>query len=138
MSFGQAVQTCFSKYVDWKGRAGRAEFWWWFLFVIIVEVVVQILWRATGSAAFLALYIVIALALILPGIAVTVRRLHDTGRSGWWYWIALIPIVGGIILLVFMLMRGTPGPNRYGPGTDGGYPGGAAYPPPPGYPPAQN
>jgi uncharacterized membrane protein YhaH (DUF805 family) len=115
MSFIESIQTCFSKYVTWQGRAGRAEYWWWALFAFIVYVVGIILDVAVKS--FIPV-LILALVLLLPSLAVLVRRLHDTGRSGWWYWIGLVPLVGGIILLVFTLTAST-GANQYGNGPEG-------------------
>ena len=66
-----------------------------------------------SRAAGIVLYVVVGLPLVLAGISLAVRRLHDTNRSGWWWWIGLVPLVGGIVLLVFYLLSGTPGPNRY-------------------------
>jgi uncharacterized membrane protein YhaH (DUF805 family) len=115
MSFVEAIQTCFSKFVTWQGRAGRAEYWWWILFTLIVYVVGVIIDVPLKSPIPTILLI---LVLLLPSLAVLVRRLHDTGRSGWWYWIGLVPLVGGIILLVFVCSA-SQGPNSYGNGPDG-------------------
>jgi uncharacterized membrane protein YhaH (DUF805 family) len=115
MSFIESIQTCFSKYVTWQGRAGRAEYWWWVLFAFIVYIVGFIIDLVAKSPIPV---IILALVLLLPSLAVVVRRLHDTGRSGWWYWIALIPFVGGIILLVFVCSAST-GSNQYGNGPEG-------------------
>ena len=104
MSFGEAVKTCFSKYVDFSGRAPRSEFWWFVLFVIIVSVV----------ALLIGLNTLFGLAMLLPSIAVTVRRLHDTDRSGWWYLLVFVPLLGIIILIIFCVMKGTEGQNRFG------------------------
>jgi uncharacterized membrane protein YhaH (DUF805 family) len=131
MGFGDAVRTCFQKYVEFKGRASRPEYWWFFLSYVIVYVVGLILVGAVRGLYFL-LWIAL-LAYFLPLLAAAVRRLHDTGRSGWWYLIALIPIVGFIILIVLLAGEGQPGPNQYGPppGAAGG-----ALPTPPPPPPA--
>ena len=132
MSFGDAVRTCFSKYADGKGRAGRPEYWWFFLSYIIVYIVALIIGGAIKASwlVFIAL-----LVYIVPLIAAAVRRLHDTGRSGWWYLISLIPLVGTIILIVFLASEGNPGPNEYGPPPGmAALPGTGAPPPPP--PPA--
>lgn len=115
MSFVQSIQTCFSKFTTWEGRAGRAEYWWWILFTLIIYVVGVVIDVALKSPIPTILLI---LVLLLPSIAVLVRRLHDTGRSGWWYWIGLVPLVGGIILLVFVCSA-SQGPNSYGNGPDG-------------------
>ena len=117
MGFGQAVSTCFSKYATFAGRARRSEYWWFFLFNIIVSIVATVIDAALGTA-FVAL--LVALALIVPSIAVGVRRLHDTGRSGWWMLIGLVPLVGGIVLLVFFASDSTPETNDYGPSPKGG------------------
>jgi uncharacterized membrane protein YhaH (DUF805 family) len=100
------------KYVVFEGRARRKEYWMFFLFNIIISVVLAIIDGIIGTAGILGgLY---ALAVLLPGIAVTVRRLHDTGRTGWWVLVALIPLIGAIVLLVFMCLDSQPGSNNYG------------------------
>ena len=119
MDFKQAVLTCLrDKYVDFKGRAGKAEFWWFFLAQIIVLVV-------AGMISDI-LYVIVALALLLPGLAVGARRLHDTGRSGWWLLLGLIPLIGFIVLVVFWVGNSTPA-NEWGEGPSG--PAAAALPP---------
>jgi len=108
----------FKKYVDFTGRAQRAEYWFFFLFNLIVAVVLAIIDAAMSHSAqgpgVGILGLIYALAAFLPGLAVTVRRLHDTDRSGWWILIGLIPLIGAIILLVFMIIDSTPGANEYG------------------------
>jgi uncharacterized membrane protein YhaH (DUF805 family) len=93
MTFAESVRTCFNKYVDFNGVASRSEFWWFMLFALIVGVV---LGAVNVTVANLA-----ALAMLLPQLAVGARRLHDTGRSGWWQLLVLIPIIGIIVLIVF-------------------------------------
>jgi len=112
MSFADAVRSVLTKYVTFTGRARRSEFWWFGLFALIVYVVAAIIDAAAGISVFT---IIVALALFLPSLAVTVRRLHDTGRSGWWILIGLIPLVGGLVLLVFECQDSQPGSNNYGP-----------------------
>jgi len=120
MGFADAIRSVLSKYVVFSGRARRSEFWWFALFALILYIVVGIIDLAIGSSVLL---LIVALALLLPSLAVTVRRLHDTGRSGWWILISLVPFVGGIILLVFECQDSQPGANAYGPSPkDGGYP----------------
>jgi uncharacterized membrane protein YhaH (DUF805 family) len=108
-------------YAVFTGRADLGEFWWfilaWFVSYIGLIVVGGILGGIADFFAFLFIlvYFVYAIGMIVPSVAVMVRRLHDTGRSGWWYFIGLVPFVGGIILLVFLASRGNPGPNEYGP-----------------------
>ena len=99
MTFGESIRTCFSKYVDFNGVASRSEFWWFILFVFIVGLVLNIVDRVLGTAA--VLYALFVLAVLLPYLAVGARRLHDTGRSGWWWLISLIPVIGTIVLIVF-------------------------------------
>jgi uncharacterized membrane protein YhaH (DUF805 family) len=101
------------RYTQFVGRAGRAEFWWFELASFIIVTVLSILGRA--SVVFSVLGLIYALAVLVPSIAVGVRRLHDTGRSGWWLLMLLVPLVGLIVLLVFFVSEGTPGPNQYGP-----------------------
>jgi uncharacterized membrane protein YhaH (DUF805 family) len=121
MSFTAAVRSVLSQYVGFGGRARRAEYWWFVLFSVLVGIVTSILDIALGtdfegSVTSGGLFNLIAnLALLLPSLAVAVRRLHDTDRSGWWILIALIPLIGAIVLLVFFVQDGTAGPNRFGP-----------------------
>ena len=125
MSFADAVRSAFSKYVTFSGRARRSEFWWFALFAGIVYIVAGIIDAAIGNQV---LGYLVGLALLLPSLAVTVRRLHDTGRSGWWILIGLVPLIGAIVLLVFEVQDSQPGTNSYGPspkavGADPAYPG---------------
>jgi uncharacterized membrane protein YhaH (DUF805 family) len=112
MSFADAIRSVFSKYVVFSGRARRSEFWWYALFAAIVYIVAAIIDAAIGSPV---VGYIVALALLLPSLAVTVRRLHDTGRSGWWILIGIIPLIGAIVLLVFEVQDSQPGTNNYGP-----------------------
>lgn len=120
MSFQEAVTTVLTKkYADFSGRARRSEYWWFALAAFLLLAVPYVLGLAV-SKVFLVLFFVAWLGLLVPSIAVTVRRLHDTGKSGWFYLVAFIPFVGGIILLVFTVMDSTPGDNQYGPNPKGG------------------
>jgi uncharacterized membrane protein YhaH (DUF805 family) len=137
------------KYTDFSGRAPRAEYWWYTLAVIVVAIVISIVESMLGLDAMVGPYgpvtLLFMVALIVPGCAVTVRRLHDTNRSGWWILVALVPyailgfmmgrgaaegdmsgiatvglfslvaLAGAIALLVFMILPGNQGDNRYGP-----------------------
>ncbi len=109
------------KYADFTGRARRAEYWWFVLinFVVIFSLLVLTIILSGSNDSLTGLggiiYAVYALGVILPSLAVTVRRLHDTGKSGWMLLIGLIPFVGPIILLVFYFTDGEPGANQYGP-----------------------
>ena len=103
------------KYAVFAGRARRTEYWMFALVNFIISVVLQIIARASGSNVLTIISLVYALALLLPGLAVLVRRLHDIGKSGAWFWIVLIPLVGPIWLLVLMATAGERNANRYGP-----------------------
>lgn len=100
-------------YANFSGRANRAEFWWFVLANAIVSGVLQILGNA--STIFTVLAAVYGLAVLIPALAVAVRRLHDTNRSGWWLLIGLVPCVGIIILIVFYATPGMPTDNDHGP-----------------------
>ncbi len=101
------------KFATFRGRARRSEYWMFTLFNVIVSTVLFMVDMALGTMFLLgALY---GLAAIIPGLAVTVRRLHDTGKSGWWILITLIPILGTIAFLVFMFQDSYAGDNEYGP-----------------------
>ncbi len=134
MNFGTSVKTCFSKYVTFHGRASRSEFWWWVLFTIVASMLLgsidSILFgtvttheggfeASTDRPFFSGLF---QLAILLPSLAVTVRRLHDTDRTGWWVLLCLVPLIGPIVLIVWWASAGTRGPNRFGqdPLTSGG------------------
>jgi uncharacterized membrane protein YhaH (DUF805 family) len=130
MTFSEAVRTCFRKYADFTGRASRPEYWWFFLSYVLLYFAALIVDAAIGSPFFVLL---VGLGYFLPMLAAGVRRLHDTGRSGWWLLVSLVPIVGGIILLVLLASAGEPGPNRYGPppGEVPARPDSGTVPPPP-------
>ena len=121
MGFTDAVKTCFSKYVTFSGRASRSEYWWFSLFIslgsIVAAIVDMLLFGydpvAPGSVGWISG--LFTLAIFLPSLSVMVRRLHDKDRSGWWYFIVLIPLIGLFILLYWFVTRGTVGPNRFGP-----------------------
>ncbi|WP_114424140.1 DUF805 domain-containing protein [Nocardioides houyundeii] len=118
MDFMTAVRTCFSKYVDFSGRARRSEYWWFALFTVIVGLVASILDTFLGTdiedSGNGVVSLLSSLALLLPTLAVGARRLHDTGRSGWWQLLGLIPIIGWIIQIVWMVFDSEPGDNKYG------------------------
>jgi uncharacterized membrane protein YhaH (DUF805 family) len=106
------------KYAVFNGRARRKEYWYFVLFYIIITIVLVVIDRVIGSfsaeAGIGLLGGLYTLAVLIPSIAVAVRRLHDTDRSGWWLLIALIPLIGAIVLLVFLVQDGKPGENQYG------------------------
>lgn len=104
MTFGESISTCFSKYATFDGRASRSEYWWWFLFTFLGSAAAGIV-NETASALF-------SLAVLLPSVAVGVRRLHDTDRSGWFLLLWVIPLIGWIILVVWAVQEGKE-PNRF-------------------------
>jgi uncharacterized membrane protein YhaH (DUF805 family) len=117
MGFGEAIQSGFNHYVTFSGRAQRSAYWYWTLFVIIVSIVLNFIDVALGTAGLIGG--LVGLALLLPGLSVSIRRLHDLDRTGWWLLIILTGI-GMILLIVWFCMRGTVGPNGYGPDPLGG------------------
>lgn len=185
MSFGQSVKSVFRQYATFSGRARRSEYWWFYLFSSLVSLPGSMIFLGTYLAAVIPAMsdnsyadgtlrddwyqdinwglliggampmILVGLALFVPGLALMVRRLHDTGRSGWWYFIAFVPL-GSYVLLVFMFFDSQPYDNIYGPDPKaatrytGGFPPAAyaqpaqagypaappAYPTQPGYPTA--
>ncbi len=100
------------KYAVFNGRATRKEYWMFFLFNIIASIIVSII-DNTLNIGFLAM--LYSLAVIIPSIAVAARRLHDTGRSGWWLLICLVPFIGVIVFIVFAVQDSQPNENKYGP-----------------------
>lgn len=120
MGFGEAIQSGFSNYVNFRGRSARSEYWYWILFAVILSAIAQFVDYLIGGSRFGALSVLVGLALILPDIAVGVRRLHDRDKSGWFLLLSLIPLIGSIILLVWFCQRGTVGPNRFGEDPLGG------------------
>ena len=107
------------KYAVFSGRSRRMEYWYFVLFNIIVGVVLALIDMLIGTFSAMSniglLSGIYSLAVLIPTLAVMVRRLHDIDRTGWWILINLIPLIGTIVLLVFALTPGTPGSNRYGP-----------------------
>jgi uncharacterized membrane protein YhaH (DUF805 family) len=100
------------KYTDFNGRARRKEYWMFTLFNVIIIAVLQFVDGLLGTSDVIR--IIYSIAVLVPSLAVAFRRLHDTGRSGWWLLIGLIPVIGWIVLIVFMVQDGTPGQNQYG------------------------
>lgn len=114
MSFTQAIRSGFANYVNFSGRAVASEFWWWQLFVLLVAFAGGAIDGAFNLNADI-LADLWALATLLPGLAVSVRRLHDSDRSGWWLFALMIPFVGLVLLVVWFIQDGTAGDNRFGP-----------------------
>jgi uncharacterized membrane protein YhaH (DUF805 family) len=124
MSFSDAIATCFRKYAVFSGRATRPEYWYFVLFVYLLAIPLAVIavsasdpggeQLSSGAATAVVVLSLGYLAVLLPTWAAMVRRLHDTDHSGWFMFVSLIPLVGGIIVLVTLATDGTPGPNRYG------------------------
>jgi uncharacterized membrane protein YhaH (DUF805 family) len=112
LSMPEAVRRVLTQYATFTGRARRSEYWWFALAQIIASFVASALDQALGT---ILLSLLVGLGLLIPSIAVGVRRLHDTGRSGWWLLIAFVPLVGAIVLIVFFVQDSQPGTNQYGP-----------------------
>ncbi len=100
------------KYAIFNGRSRRTEYWMFILFNLLIAITIAMLETATGVVGLSLIY---GLAMLIPGFSVTIRRLHDTDRSGWWLLISLVPLIGWIIFLIFMVLEGKPERNRFGP-----------------------
>ncbi len=115
-NFRQAIQSGFANYTKFSGRTSVMEFWYWVLFTIICTAVTGIL----DAVLFPSLTLVspfsdtFAVATLLPSLAVSMRRLHDTGRSGWWMLLFLVPLIGALVLIVWWVGQGSAGDNKYG------------------------
>lgn len=125
--------TVLRKYAVFEGRARRKEYWYFTLFNFLIMVVLQILkviatesGDNAGATLFEVLYILYILGVIVPSLTLSVRRLHDTGHSGWWCFIAFLPIIGSIVLLVWFVSDSNPQANPYGPNPKTGS-GGPAF-----------
>ena len=131
MSFTDAFRTGFSKYVTFSGRARRSELWFFVLSYAVVYLVAAAIFGgiagATQKPAIVIAAALVPLGYALPMLAAAIRRLHDTGRSGWYYFMGFIPVAGPIILLVALCQDSAPGDNAYGPNPKGiaapGFPG---------------
>jgi uncharacterized membrane protein YhaH (DUF805 family) len=122
MNFGQAIASGFQKYVTFSERAPRSEFWYWALFVFLVSILTNIVdFVMFPSGSFGPVSGIWQLAVFLPGLAVSIRRLHDVDRSGWWF-LLIFTIIGALLLLYWDCVRGTSGPNRFGPDPLAGMP----------------
>lgn len=112
MSFVDATKTCLMKYVDFNGRARRSEYWYFVLFNFILSVIASMIDKVIGHNIFST---IVTLALLLPGLAATVRRLHDIGKRWVWILISFIPLVGWILMIVYTCQDSAPGENEFGP-----------------------
>ena len=114
MNFGEAIKSGFSNYANFQGRARRSGFWNWYLFAWLVNAAFWVLSSGKSDNFFGMLGFLVSAALLLPGLAYAVRRLHDTNRSGWHVLFILIPLVGWIFLLVWLVADSEAGDNRFG------------------------
>ena len=114
MNFFEAISSGFRNYVNFSGRAARSEYWYWTLFTAIAYIVAYIIDSVVDPDTQVVTGL-FALATIIPSIAIAVRRLHDLDRTGWWFLLGFIPLIGAIILLIWYATKGTDGPNRFGP-----------------------
>ena len=146
IGFVDAIKRGFKKYATFSGRASRSEYWWWYLFTFLVYLVLGVPLYVVGIATsrdggrtpgtlaipLIILLTVFALGIIVPSLALTVRRLHDAGYSGLLALLFLIPYVGGLVILIFALLPSSPAGAKYDPvpATSPGYP---PYPPQPPY-----
>ncbi|QDT22607.1 Inner membrane protein YhaI [Gimesia chilikensis] len=109
--------TVLKKYAEFSGRARRKEYWMFVLMNFLVGIVIAFIGAIigeTGGLISVSLSGVYSLFIFIPSLAVTVRRLHDTNKSGWWILISLVPLIGGLVLLIFMIMDSDPNTNAYG------------------------
>ena len=118
MNFGQAIKSGFSNYVTFSGRAARSEFWYWTLFVTLVTMAAGILdhgffdFDETGTTGVFGP--LVSLIFFLPGLSISARRLHDLDRTAWWL-LLILTLIGAILLIIWDCLKGTSGPNQYGP-----------------------
>jgi len=118
MDFQTSVKTCFQKYATFSGRASRPEYWWFVLFLVLGNIAAAFVDYAAfpmtdGEPGIVGL--LFGLATLLPSLAAGARRLHDTGRTGWWLLISIIPLIGFLVLLWFLTRPSGQGDNEYGP-----------------------
>ena len=103
MNFQDSIKVCFQKYADFNGRASRPEYWWFFLFLIIVSCALSVVNHALSS--------LFSLATLIPFYAVGARRLHETNRSGWWQLLWFVPVIGWIVIIIFLAQEPAPSQN---------------------------
>ena len=124
MDMQTSVKTVLAKFATFDGRAPRSEYWWFILAFILLSLVLGIIegaiiapmlgFEAFADEAGQPLRVIISLIFLLPCLAVSVRRLHDIDRSGWWYFIVFVPLIGGLVLLYWFIQPGSEGSNQFG------------------------
>lgn len=114
VDFQSAIKLQIENVTNFQGRASLSAYWWYALALVIVDIVLEIFSVAIGSFPLIMLILLVMFVAGLSGLSVAVRRLHDTDKSGWMLLLGLIPFIGGIIVLVLMLLPGTPNQNRFG------------------------
>lgn len=116
MTLQESVRTCLTKYAEFSGRATRSEYWWFVLAQLIAGFLIGFIVGFIDGGTNLAstANLLLTLGLLLPAIGVAIRRLHDTGRSGWWYLLVFIPIIGWIALIYWFVQPSMNGSNEYG------------------------
>ena len=114
VTFEEAVNSALKRnYFNLNGRASRSEYWWWFLFTVIAGAVVGAIGSFIGLTRLLGY--ALSLFLFLPSLGVSVRRLHDIGKSGWWLLLSFIPLIGTVVLVLWFVKNSNMYPNQYGP-----------------------
>jgi len=106
MTFTQSISICLSKYADFNGRAKRPEYWWFVLFLFLLGAITAAVSEVLNS--------IVGLATIIPSLAVGARRLHDINRSGWWQLLWIIPVIGWIVVVIFLAQEGESTDNQFG------------------------
>jgi uncharacterized membrane protein YhaH (DUF805 family) len=100
MTLQESIRTCFAKYADFSGNASRSEYWWFFGFVVVVSVLLSKVSVIAG--------LVFSLATLLPSLSAGTRRLHDTGRSGWWQLVCIVPLIGLVVIVLLLVQESRP------------------------------
>lgn len=113
-TFLGALKDGFARYVDFKSRSTRSQFWWWILWTFIIRLGALVFVGGLGSGGSQPAVLLVSVAIFLPSLAVAIRRLHDIGRSGWWVLIVLVPLIGWIIGLVFFCTKTQDQANQWG------------------------
>jgi len=113
-TFVGALKDGFARYVDFGTRSTRSQFWWWALWSIVIGIIASIIDAIIGFGDSGPANLLTSLALLLPSIAVAIRRLHDIGRTGWWYLFVFLPVIGWILLIVFFCTKTQENANQWG------------------------